>query len=225
MARTLTQTEFEEMIIELKKEAFDIRRCRGLEEGQRFEAFVENLGDLAYEINVEGIVVYVNPAVERITSRHRALIIGKPFLPLLESKSRKIAIDIFHRTVQGESLECELTFSNGTICHFNNKPLRDRYSNIVGIFGIARDITERKQAEGVLLKSYDDLRKRIEEISGELLAANEAVARESEKQRRTEGALPEIDLLDGSDARSAPDKSLLLRKACSQIEEVADEVA
>ena len=47
-------------------------------------------------------------------------------------------------------------------------PLRDQTGRIVGLMGIGRDITERKQAEEALHQAHDELEKRVAERTTEL---------------------------------------------------------
>jgi len=47
-------------------------------------------------------------------------------------------------------------------------PLRDKNGKVVGVMGINRDITDRKQAEEALRQSHDELEKRIAERTAEL---------------------------------------------------------
>jgi len=130
---------------------------------EKFRNFLDNLGDVAYETDPKGNVTYASKMGENITGVPLKDIIGKPFLPLLAKESHEKAIDIYQRTLNGEKPEYELTFTNGKICQFKNEPLRDKDDKIIGVFGIARDITKRKQMENALRKAREELEIRVKE--------------------------------------------------------------
>jgi PAS domain S-box-containing protein len=136
----------------------DISECKHAEErihknNAKFRNFLDNLGDIAYEADTSGNITYANKMAEKITGILLKDIIGKPFLPLFTEESQQIAINVYERTLNGESAEYELTLKNGRICHFKNEPLRDENGEITGVFGIARDVTERKRVERALQES------------------------------------------------------------------------
>jgi len=135
---------------------------------RRFRNFLDKLGDAAYETDSLGNITYANKMSETITGMPLKDIIGKSFLPLFTEESQKTAIDVYHKTLNGKSPEYDLTFTNKRICHFKNGPLKDKDGKIIGVFGIARDITDRKQAEKALKKAYDELEQRVEERTREL---------------------------------------------------------
>ncbi|KPJ61140.1 MAG: hypothetical protein AMJ42_01235 [Deltaproteobacteria bacterium DG_8] len=149
---------------------------------KRFRNFLENLSDAAYETDSSGNVTYTNKMGEIITGVPLKDIIGKPFLPLFTRESQKIAIDVYQRGLNGESMEYELTFTNGRIGYFKNRPLRDKNGKIIGVFGIARDITERKRAEeeikklsAAVVQSIDGIA--IVDLETKLTYVNDAFAR------------------------------------------------
>jgi len=125
---------------------------------EKFRSFLDNLGDVAYETDSHGIITYANKAAEKMTGMSLEDFLGKPFSPLFTEESQKVAVEVFQRTLNGESPEYELTFTNGKIGHFKDKPLRDENQKIVGAFGIARDITDLKQVEEELRKSEERFR-------------------------------------------------------------------
>jgi len=178
--------------------ARDISKRKQAEEAlreseEKFRNFLENLGDAAYQTDSSGKVTYANKASEIITGMPLKDIIGKPFLPLFTKESQEIAIDVYQRTLNGESPEYQLTFSNGTICSFKNEPLRDKNANTIGVFGIARDITERVRLQEALRKAHDELERRVEERTLELVEANEELKREIEERNLVEGALRDTE--------------------------------
>jgi len=179
MARTLTQNEFEHMLAELKKEAFDAWRHREVSRGKEghFQSVVENLGDLAYEVDYQGIITYVNRSVENAVCKQRGELVGIPFVRLLRSESHLAALNTIKQTLEGKHTECELVLANGTVCHFKNNPLRDCRNNVIGVFSIARDITELKQSEKDLVQSFKELKDRLHELTAELLRASRKLQR------------------------------------------------
>ena len=121
--------------------------------------FLDNMSDIAYMADAQLNVVWVNSAIERITGLPPEEIIGKPFLPLFIEADRASLMDVYKRTLLGESLENTLTFTSGVTCHFTSLPKRNAKGEIIGTFGVARDITARLIAQKALQVSEDRLKK------------------------------------------------------------------
>ncbi len=151
-----------------------------------FKTFLNNLSDAAYATDNQGNITYTNKVAEKITGIPLEDLIGKPFLPLFTEESQKVAVDVYQRTLNGESPEYELTFIGGRIGHFKNKPLRDEDGKIICVFGIARDITDRKMYEEKLKK---ELEIRVEERTAKLKTAYEQLLKEINERKRVEEAL------------------------------------
>ncbi len=135
------------------------------ESEKRFRDFLDNLGDAAYEADAFGNITYTNNAAETLTGLLLKKLIGKPFLPLFEEKSQRTAVDVYQRTLNGEHPEFELNFTNGKIARFKNEPLIDKGGKIIGVFGVARDITKHIKAKEALKKS-EELYRALAENSG-----------------------------------------------------------
>jgi len=151
--------------VESIKDSESTREARSQREGEeRFRSFLDNLGDVAYETDTSGNVTYANKMAEKITGIPLKDIIGKPFLLLFTNESRQIAVNVHEKILNGEGTEYELTFTNGRICHFKNEPLRDNNGKVIGVFGIARDVTKCKQVEKALRESEERFRMMLENL-------------------------------------------------------------
>jgi PAS domain S-box-containing protein len=68
-------------------------------------------------------------------------------------------------------------------------PLRDKAGNIIGLVGISRDITDIKKAEEALRKARDELERRVEERTADLVRLNEKLKQEIEERKQAEQEL------------------------------------
>ena len=133
-----------------------------------YKNFLNNLADFAYETDSSGNVTYANTISGKISGVPLKEIIGKPFLSLFTKESRKIAIDVYQRALNGESPEHDLTLTNGRSCHFKNEALRNKDGKIIGVYGIARDITSRLLVERSLKlreKQLKDQAQNLEDVN------------------------------------------------------------
>jgi len=110
------------------------------------------------------VVTSLNPAFETITGWSRADWIGKPFPSIVHPDDLSSALTAFHGALRGEvssTLELRVRTRSGEylVGEFIMPPLIAD-GKVVGISGIARDITERKRAE-------EKLRELMEELSAQ----------------------------------------------------------
>lgn len=118
------------------------------DELQKYGMLFDNISDLAYICDRDGNILFLNKIFERLSGCKLEEFIGKSFMPLFEGDDLKKAIDLYLRTLKGESPQGEFHFKGtGVLCEYKNLPLRDETGKIIGIFGTARDITERQKAE------------------------------------------------------------------------------
>ncbi len=115
---------------------------------ERFRALVEGAQDLIFMKDRHLTYTHVNPAMARMFGRDVSEIIGRKDEDLYgEATARQIKqVDL--RVLQGESIEEEYTTSiKGVQVTLNTvvTPLRDAEGTIVGIYGISRDVTDRKR--------------------------------------------------------------------------------
>lgn len=123
-----------------------------------YETLLSEITDLIYIFNTDGNIVFVNKIFEKYTGHEPKEFIGKPFTPLCYEKDLEKIMDFHTRVLKGECLQFELSFKDtGVLCECKEFPLREREGHIIGIVGVARDLTERKRMEEELRKSKEYL--------------------------------------------------------------------
>ena len=139
------------------------------ESEERHRSLVEAVPDVIYTISAEdGSLTSLNPAFETVTGWSRAEWIGKPFASLVHPDDLPLAEQTFQRALRGEtqpSYELRVLSKSGEclVGEFTSTPhVKD--GKVVGEFGIARDITERKKVEQVLQQERILLRTLIDNL-------------------------------------------------------------
>jgi PAS domain S-box-containing protein len=171
---------------QLIKEAAEMRqRISGLEKSERelrnkqaslekYRILFSHIHDVAYICDTEGNVMFVNDVFETLTGHKPEDFIGKPFAPLFDEKNLDKVMNAYEMNLKGENTHIALRFKDtGIICEYKTIPYRDKKGNIIGVMGIGRDITERKQAEEALRKAKDELEMNMKERTAELESAVE----------------------------------------------------
>ncbi len=147
--------------IELQKE-INVRKLAE-EELKKYKILFDNILDMAYICDTNGKVLFVSNVIETLSGHKQEELIGSAFAPLFDEDNLKKAMDVYTRTLNGESPKYELRFKDtGILCEYNNLPLRDENGSIIGVIGIARNITERKQTEDNLKKSEEKYRRLVD---------------------------------------------------------------
>ncbi len=118
-----------------------------LSEG-RFQAVFDGAQDLIFMKDRHLKYTHVNPAMAKMFQRDASEIIGRKDGDIYGEGIGKHISQVDRRVLKGESIEEEYTAPiRGVQVTFNTvvSPLRDSAGAIVGIYGISRDVTERKR--------------------------------------------------------------------------------
>ena len=121
---------------------------------EQYRTLVETSLDVIYANAPNGTVQSLNSAFEKTTGWKREDWIGKPFLEILHPDDRQQALQIFQAVLEGKQrsghmLRCRTAAGDYRTAEFSSAPLM-RDGRIVGTFGVARDVTERKRLEDQL---------------------------------------------------------------------------
>lgn len=121
------------------------------EREEQFRAIVERSFDTIVNIDLEGKITYISPAVERISGYRPDELVGASIFSYIEDADVNSVAHLFARGVQGETvgaIENRLLCKNGSyICVESNSLPIVKDGEIVGIQAIFRDISERKKIE------------------------------------------------------------------------------
>jgi PAS domain S-box-containing protein len=157
-----------------------------LESSERYHRLVGAMRDVVFTISPDGRFTSLNPAFETLTGWTCAEWLGKEFVPIVHPDDLPLAFDEFHRILSGEEarpiFELRIHTKWGEYCveEFLETPEKQN-GDIVGLLGIARDITPRKQAEQALRQAHEELEMRVAERTCELAQAN-AVLHQQQQQ-------------------------------------------
>ena len=119
----------------------------------KFRAFIEDANDLIFSVDLDTIFTYLSPQFQTILGYKVSDFLSQSFVPLVHPEDL-LKVSIFNRQIveTGEKLaglEFRTQHQDGTWIWItcNNSPIKDEQGEIIGIRGIARDISERKYAE------------------------------------------------------------------------------
>ncbi len=148
----------------------------------KYRDLVETSQDLIWRGDIEGRFTYLNPAWESTLGYKIEEMLGHVFLEFKEPETLSRDQLTRKHVLSGGSVEdYETTYisKSGEKVQlvFKAKSLIDSTGQIVGTQGTAFDITERKEIELALQKAHDELEKRVEERTSELMAAQDQVIR------------------------------------------------
>lgn len=154
------------------------------------DAVIDGAADAIFVKDRDGRVLLANRAAGRVYGIDPAHLIGKTVTDLFVPTTAAAMAESDRAVIErGEVCDVDQTFDlqgGRRIVHTYKTPYRDGDGNIVGVIGIARDITERRRAEEALRESEERLRLLlsgvavgigVEDLEGRTITPNEGLAR------------------------------------------------
>jgi two-component system, sporulation sensor kinase E len=119
---------------------------------RKFRGLVENAEDLIYQTDAQGCLTYVNPAVLGLLGREPESLWRSrtPLLSLVHPDDVHPVSQALTRMLDGEimrAFQFRMVHADGDTCRWvsqTNVPIRDDAGAMVGMQGIAHDVTERR---------------------------------------------------------------------------------
>ena len=159
-------------------------------EGELTRQLFAEATDLVYIFDTQGNILFVNKQFERMAGLGQEVFCGRPFCSLFGGAHLDTAWSNYTKTIQGETQQCELCFKNSeTLYEHKTFPLRDNKRNIIGVMGIARDITARKHREEGLVSLHVFIENCMVEHAEKLREVNEELVEEINCRLRLEKEL------------------------------------
>ncbi len=145
------------------------------ESEERFRFLAEKTADIIWTVDLRLNTIYVSPSIEKVLGFTPGERKQQPLEEMLTTESLQRVITEFSKALKREeegnidpdrsiAIELEYYRKDGSSVWMENNmiPMRDHNGDFVGIYGVSRDITERKQAVKQLEESEKKLRTIIE---------------------------------------------------------------
>ncbi len=123
---------------------------------EKYRRIFENIQDIYYEVDMNGIILEMSPSVEVFTEYLRQDLIGKQIDDIYaEPKQRKEMLIKLHDKGRINDFEIDIKDKNGNIiyCSVTSKLLLDDNNKPQKIVGSLRNITEHKEMQKYLLQT------------------------------------------------------------------------
>lgn len=130
------------------------KQARSLD--QQYRSLFDRHPDAVFSFDLKGHFLSLNAATERLTGYSKEELLSMTFVPFMHPDSLELTMTHFQLAARGipQVYENRIIHKDGYIvdCHVTNIPL-EVDNSILGVFGIAKDISKQKETEKLLLKA------------------------------------------------------------------------
>jgi two-component system NtrC family sensor kinase len=115
---------------------------------ERYQNLVENINDVIFEVDTDGNITYISPAIERVGKYKADELIGQNFSRFVHPDDMSGLISSFHRVLDGilKPFEFRVLDKDGRVRYARtNSRQRILHGEVIGITGVLTDITEQKK--------------------------------------------------------------------------------
>jgi PAS domain S-box-containing protein/putative nucleotidyltransferase with HDIG domain len=116
---------------------------------KRYSDLLRNTSSLIFSLDDSGLITSVNSAANKVLKYKKDDILGHNFLEFLPEDQHEKARNMFKEIKNGkdkdEELRCITRDKEEIVILLNAWPMCDKNDKIIGIYGVAKDITEQKK--------------------------------------------------------------------------------
>ena len=141
-----------------------------------YRVLVESMNEGALTITEDGDIIYCNKAFAGMAGTSCGKMVGVKFRDLVSKKDLERFDILWENTLKGiGTAEIELNLKGGRIPLYMSCSTRVQ-DELLTIFVVATDISERKRTEDALRKAHDDLEDKVAQRTSDLEASNKEIA-------------------------------------------------
>jgi len=180
-------------ITERKKAEIAVR-----ESEEKYRTIFENVQDVFYQTDVEGIVLELSPSIKHFAEFERNEVLGKSVVGIYNNpEDRTIFLEELMKTGELKDYEIVMKTKTGELKYtsHNARIIRDHEGKPRRIDGALRDISRRKKVEALLQQALDNMEKQVLERTAELADANFKLQLENEKRQQIIEKEKELNML------------------------------
>jgi PAS domain S-box-containing protein len=154
-------------------------------------AVVDSSDDAIVSKTLEGVITSWNRGAERVFGYTAAEAIGQHIFLIIPEDRREEEEEVLARLRRGERIDHFETVrraKDGRLIPISLtvSPVRDADGRIIGASKVARDISERKLAEQMMMRAQEELERRVSERTAQLSVANQSLRAEMAERQRVE---------------------------------------
>ncbi|VFQ45516.1 hybrid sensor histidine kinase/response regulator [Desulfoluna butyratoxydans] len=162
-----------------------------------YQTILDSIQEGFFEVNLAGKLIFFNNSMCDISGYTRQELMGLHYKAYTSKKTAAELFNVFstiYKTgTSGKISDYEMVGKNkSAVLSISATLIRNQHGEPTGFRGVARDITDRKRAEEALAQARNDLEKRVEERTAELIRANERLTRAKEEADKSTRAKSEF---------------------------------
>lgn len=118
----------------------------------RYQSLFQQNPDAVFELSKEGMLLAINSAGQQMFQQTTSKLIGTSFLQLVQNHDSIYVEKRMNDVLKGDPATFEITFDGPIIVRMTLLPIVIK-GDVTGLYGIAKDITEHKRNEELMIKN------------------------------------------------------------------------